>query len=142
MRSDFSMKQLIKSILTIPADLKVPARRADAFRRLICLLCVAVIIAGGIYTISWTLNRRRIEQELRRRGIDPSTAATAAEGVDCEDFQQALALLEKKYYNMLNTPEDRRRTTAALARRGFTYTAIRRAMDVLGAATEEEDQWQ
>jgi len=86
--------------------------------------------------------RRRVEQELRRRGIDSAIICDAMGGLESDDFQQALALLEKKYYNMLNTPEDRRRTTAALARRGFTYTAIRRAMDVLGAATEEEDQWQ
>lgn len=86
--------------------------------------------------------RRRVEQELRRRGIDSAIICDAMGGLESDDFQQALALLEKKYYNMLNTPEDRRRTTAALARRGFTYTAIRRAMDALGAATEEEDQWQ
>jgi len=82
--------------------------------------------------------RRRIEQELRRRGIDPSTAATAAEGVDCEDFQQALALLEKKYYNKMNTPEDRRRVTAALARRGFSFGSIRRAMEAYGVPDDEE----
>ncbi len=87
-------------------------------------------------------SRRRVEQELRRRGIDSATVCDAVSALESDDFQQALALLEKKYYNKLNTPEDRQRTTAALARRGFTYSAIRRAMDALGAATEEEDQWQ
>lgn len=86
--------------------------------------------------------RRRVEQELRRRGIDSATVCDAMGQLESDDFQQALALLEKKYYNKLNTPEDRRRTTAALARRGFTYTAIRRAMEALGAATEEEYSWQ
>lgn len=86
--------------------------------------------------------RRRVEQELRRRGIDSATVCDAVSALESDDFQQALALLEKKYYNKLNAPEDRRRATAALARRGFTYTAIRRAMDALGVATEEEDQWQ
>lgn len=85
--------------------------------------------------------RRRIQQELCRRGVDPATARAAVEALDGEDFQQALALLEKKYYNKLSTPEDRRRTTAALARRGFSYTAIRRAMDALGADTEEQEPW-
>lgn len=82
--------------------------------------------------------RRRIEQELRRRGIDPLTASIAAEGVDCDDFQQALALLEKKYYNKMKTPEDRRRVTAALARRGFSFGSIRRAMEAYGAPDDEE----
>ena len=85
--------------------------------------------------------RRRIQQELCRRGVDPATARTAVDALDGEDFQQALALLEKKYYNKLTTPEDRRRTTAALARRGFSYTAIRRAIDALGADTEEQEPW-
>ncbi len=88
--------------------------------------------------------RRRIQQELCRRGVAFDTAREAVDALDGEDFQQALALLQKKYYNKLNDPDDRRRVTAALARRGFAYTAIRRAMEELGAATEnseENDQW-
>ena len=83
--------------------------------------------------------RRRIEQELRRRGVDPLTAQTVAEELDGEDFEQALALLERKYYNKLNDPDDRRRVTAALARRGFSYGAIRRAMDALEIPDDEEN---
>lgn len=82
--------------------------------------------------------RRRIEQELRHRGIDPATVSDAVAALGGEDFEQALALLEKKYYNKLSTPEDRRRVTAALARRGFSYGAIRRAMDALGSPDDEE----
>lgn len=82
--------------------------------------------------------RRRIEQELRRRGIDPLTAQSAAEEVDGEDYEQALALLRKKYYNKLNDPDSRRRVTAALARRGFSYGAIRRAFDTLDIPDDEE----
>ena len=82
--------------------------------------------------------RRRIEQELRRRGIDPLTAQSAAEEVDGEDYEQALALLQKKYYNKLNDPDSRRRVTAALARRGFSCGAIRRAFDTLDIPDDEE----
>ena len=85
--------------------------------------------------------RRRVEQELRHRGIDAATVCDAVSALEGEDFQQALALLEKKYYNKMKSPEDRQRVIAALARRGFTYTAIRRAMDAFGADTEEEEQW-
>ena len=83
--------------------------------------------------------RRRIEQELRRRGIAPLVAQVAAEEVDGEDYEQALALLQKKYYNKLNDPDSRRRVIAALARRGFSYGAIRRAMDEMGAPDDEEN---
>lgn len=88
--------------------------------------------------------RRRIQQELCRRGVDPEVARAAAEEVDGEDFQQALALIEKKYYNKLNTEDSRRRVVAALARRGFSYGAIRQAMDLAteGKNDDEEfDQW-
>ena len=82
--------------------------------------------------------RRRIEQELRRRGLAPLLAQTAAEEVDGEDYEQALALLERKYYKKLDDPDSRRRVIAALARRGFSYGAIRRAMDAFGLPDDEE----
>ena len=88
--------------------------------------------------------RRRIGQELHRRGIDPLLIEDALNSLEGEDFQQALALIEKKYYNKMNTPEDRQRTMAALARRGYTYAAIRRAMEEYGAAADDEEteEWQ
>lgn len=82
--------------------------------------------------------RRRIEQELRRRGISNGLIQTVVSDLDGEDFEQALALLQKKYYNKLNDPDSRRRVIAALARRGFSYGAIRRAMDEMGAPEDEE----
>ena len=82
--------------------------------------------------------RRRIEQELRRRGILPVLVQTAVSELEGEDYEQALALLQKKYYNKLNDPDSRRRVVAALARRGFSYGAIRRAMDEMGAPDDEE----
>ena len=84
---------------------------------------------------------RSILQELRHRGVDSLTAQEAVEALDCEDHTQALALLQKKYYNKIDTPEGRARVTAALARRGFSYTAIRRAMEALGGEMEENDPW-
>ena len=82
--------------------------------------------------------RRRIEQELRRRGISNVLVQAVVCDLEGEDFEQALALLQKKYYNKLNDPDSRRRVIAALARRGFSYGAIRRAMDEMGAPEDEE----
>ena len=82
--------------------------------------------------------RRRIEQELRRRGISGVLIQAVVFDLEGEDFEQALALLQKKYYNKLNDPDSRRRVIAALARRGFSYGAIRRAMDEMGAPEDEE----
>ena len=86
--------------------------------------------------------RRRIRQELLRKGVDAATAEEALSQLEGEDFQQALALIEKKYYNKLDTPESRQRVIAALARRGFTYAAIRRAMEEFGDEREEMEEWQ
>ena len=83
--------------------------------------------------------RRRIEQELRHRGISSMRIQTVLSELEGEDYEQALALLQKKYYNKLNDPDSRRRVIAALARRGFSYGSIRRAMDEMGAPDDEEN---
>lgn len=79
--------------------------------------------------------RRRIVQELRAKGIDRDIAEEAAETLETDDLQQALALLRKKYYNKLSDDAARARTAAALARYGFGYDTVRRALE---AVTEEE----
>lgn len=89
--------------------------------------------------------RRRIEQELQQRGIDRETARRAAEETDCDDFQQALALVRKKYYNKVNDREAQQKTIAALARRGFSFEAARRAVMTVADgidAEETDDLWQ
>ena len=84
--------------------------------------------------------RRRVEQELRRRGVEPDTARTVAEGLDTEDLQLALALIRKKYYNKLNSLEERQRVAAALGRRGFSYGVIRRAMEAFAAGQDMDSE--
>ncbi len=81
----------------------------------------------------------RVEQELRRRGVDPAVARAAAEDLPGEDFEQALALIRKKYYNKLDDEDSRRRVVAALARRGFSYGAVRRAMEACGGESDDEE---
>lgn len=46
-------------------------------------------------------------------------AEAAAEAVDGEDWERAAQLLRRKYAHRLRTPDDRRRTMAALGRYGF-----------------------
>ena len=84
--------------------------------------------------------RRRVVQELVRRGVSRELAQQAAEDNDTEDFQQALAILQKKYYNKLNDRDSRQRVMAALVRRGFSYGAIRQAMEAYDANLDAEEQ--
>ena len=90
--------------------------------------------------------KRRVAQELRRRGVDGETADCAAEELACEDFEQALALIEKKYYNKMTDRDSRQKVMAALVRRGFSYDAIRQAMmayddEAQTDFEENETQW-
>ena len=82
--------------------------------------------------------RRRILQELQEKGIGRAQAEAAAEAVDGEDWERAAQLLRRKYARRLHTPDDRRRTMAALGRYGFGGDAVRRAFDALRG---EEPDW-
>ncbi len=75
-------------------------------------------------------SRRQTIQELRLRGVDRELAEEAADAVDTTDFEQALALLRKKRYNILDT-EDRRRAAGMLMRRGFDGGTTRRAIEAV-----------
>ncbi len=79
--------------------------------------------------------RRRIMQTLMEKGISRADAALALDTIEPDDFQQALALIQKKYYNKIHDRESREKTVAALARYGFSYDAVRRAIN---AAAEEQ----
>ncbi|MBP3381471.1 MAG: regulatory protein RecX [Clostridia bacterium] len=79
--------------------------------------------------------RRRIMAALREKGVSREDAENAVEQLETDDLQVALALLRKKYYNKLQTDEDRKKVAAALARSGFGFDTVKKAMEML--ATEE-----
>ena len=79
---------------------------------------------------------RRTVQELTARVVDREIALQAAGEPETDDAALSLELLRKKYYNRLQTEEDRRRVRAALARRGFGGGDIRRAMEAFGEENE------
>lgn len=84
--------------------------------------------------------KRRAYQELCARGLDRETAQEAVETVDSDDVQQALALLQKKYYNKLSDEAARLKTAAALARFGFSSDVIRRAVEEWKSIEQEKDE--
>lgn len=84
-------------------------------------------------------SRREILQDLAAKGIDRDTAAAAVEalapevGLDGEeaedpDLVSARALLERQYARKLAEGKTQQ-VAAALARRGFSHTVIRAAME-------------
>ena len=71
----------LRRIARIPRDLRNPERRDAAVRRLISLICAAILILGGLYTVLWTRNRDRIlrESEQYSQLYTASTATPAPE---------------------------------------------------------------
>lgn len=77
-----TLRRRLRRIARIPRDLRNPARRGAAVRRLAGLICVAVIIAGGVYTVFWMQNRARIEREGERYSMmyAPAREESGGEG--------------------------------------------------------------
>lgn len=74
-------------------------------------------------------SRRQILQTLQQRGIERDVAEEAVQMAEIDDFSQALALLRQKRYNRDCDEKQRRRMADFLARRGFSYAVIRRALE-------------
>lgn len=90
------------------------------------------------------LSRRRLQSELWRRGIardviDSALAEVFVEDEVDEDAQIAQVAAKKmRTLRSLDAPTARRRLYAFLARRGYDSSAIRRVIDALPGASEDE----
>lgn len=74
------------------------------------------------------LSRRAVEQELRKKGIDRETARAAADELDFNEVESAVGLIKSKYADYRRDEKIYRRMTAALVRRGFSYSTINEAV--------------
>lgn len=73
---------------------------------------------------------RRARQEMLRRGLDRELVENALADIPEEELDEELTeLIAKKYANKLNDPDDRRKTIASLARRGYDFAAIKRCIE-------------
>ena len=72
--------------------------------------------------------RRRILEELLHKGIDRDTAREAADSVELDETQMALAFLRKKRYTVPVDDKERQRIVGALARYGYSAEVIRAAL--------------
>ena len=143
---DFSGKELEKKLIAGEAPPAVAAAVAERLRQ-VGLLDDAAYARRAARSLTQYKQypRRRVEQELLRRGIDRQTAREAVEETDSDDFQQALALVQKKYYNKLTDRDLRQKTVAALARRGYSFEVARRAVETAAQtqtdAEETDEEW-
>lgn len=83
----------------------------------------------------------RAKSEMRRKGVSDLDAEEALSEYEKEDYSdQLVALIEKKYSDRIQDRDDRRRTAAALARRGYGFSEIKEAvLTVLRRQAEEEE---
>ena len=88
----------------------------------------------------WGLRRAR--QEMLRRGLDRELVDNVLADFSEEELDEELtALIEKKYYAKIGSYDDRRRTIAALMRRGYDYSAIKRCIEaVIDEAADDESE--
>ena len=72
--------------------------------------------------------RKRVEYELKQKGIDPDFIEELLEELEPEPVGQIGALVERNYLRALDNERGRRRTVAALQRLGYRWEDIRRAL--------------
>ncbi|MBQ6092613.1 MAG: regulatory protein RecX [Clostridia bacterium] len=81
--------------------------------------------------------KKRIEQELFRKGVDRAVITETLEGLTF-DADDLVSLIERKYAGRLGTEKGVSQTVAALQRRGYGYREIKDALEQLAQKTEEE----
>lgn len=85
--------------------------------------------------------KRRTRQEMIRRGLDRELVDNVLADLSDEELDEELTeLIEKKYYSKIGSYDDRRRTIAALMRRGYDYSAIKRCIEAVAADAEDDDE--
>ena len=85
------------------------------------------------------LSRRQMAQKLVENGISKEISdklLKVEEDLSATDALRAAELIKGKYMNKIKDEEGRRKTFAALMRRGFSYSDIKKAFE-LTEATEE-----
>lgn len=84
----------------------------------------------------------RAKSEMKRRGVSPLDTEEALSAYEREDYtEELICLVEKKYINKIQDRDDRRRTVAALIRRGYGFSEIKDAiMTVLHSQEDESSE--
>ncbi len=91
-----------------------------------------------IHTKRWGV--RKAKYEMLHRGLSEELVESVlAEYSEEEISEEITELLERKYYNKIADFDDRRRTIAALARRGYDYNSVKHCIEKLLRDAEFED---
>lgn len=81
----------------------------------------------------------RAKREMLMKGLDREIVESAIAEFSAEEIDEELIeLIEKRYSAKIGDFDDRRRTAAALVRRGYDFGSVRRCIDFV-ARNQEED---
>ncbi len=68
--------------------------------------------------------------KMRQKGVEQGLIDSVLDGYENEDYLKPLTeLIQKKYMGKIGNPDDRRRTVAALVRRGYGFSQIKEAIN-------------
>lgn len=85
---------------------------------------------------------RRARYEMLRRGLERELVENTLADIPEDELDGELtALIEKKYSGKVQDYDDRRRTIAALARRGYDFGAIKRCIDAFLDNSEDNGEF-
>lgn len=71
----------------------------------------------------------KVRFEMQKKGISRALADTVLAEYDADDYTDELTeLVRKKYADKLDTPESVKKVTSALARRGYSFSEIKKAI--------------
>lgn len=82
---------------------------------------------------------KRIENELRLKGIDSETARNAVQSLDKDNNNRIIVLLNSKFKSKLSTEKGVRQAINGLMRMGYSYSDIKNALEEIDCDTEGED---
>ena len=81
--------------------------------------------------------KKRIEQELYKKGIDRETIREAIENTEFSD-EMLTDIIKRKYLRYLSDEKGVRKTVNALLRLGYSYSEIRAALNEINIETDSE----
>lgn len=85
---------------------------------------------------------RRVRYEMISRGLDRELVENTLADIDEDELDEELiTLIEKRYINKIADYDDRRRTIAALARRGYDFGSIKRCIEAVLENNDDFDDY-
>lgn len=142
-RSFRTEKELYDKLITAGFSKKTSAKVIARFKEL-CLIDDRLYAKRyAEQCIDKNISKREIYARLLKKGINKELIAETLDITECDETCQIKALIDKKYYRYLSDTGDKKavqKVFAALARKGFSFGAIKTALKEYTASLEYIDE--